>query len=297
MSQTANWPCPPDCLTCRPCPVAVPANVSRSGTRRSTWSTATPCRFSSRSSTTSACASPIAQSTIWWVSALCSMRSVGSSAASRAGPGRACPRRPWPAPRSRPAAAARASSTAAAPAGSPCRTGCRRSRRGTAGRSRRCRRRPPGRGPLHLAERHRQRADPLVLVVVLVARRWRRRRTPRSGPETCTVASGRTVPGEDPHEADPSDVRVAGRLHHLGHQRAVGVAGQRRAGAARGREHVGHRVLERRREAGDDQVEQLGGTDARWRSRRGPRGGTSPARRPSRGPATSSFASTSSPPR
>ena len=33
MSQTAYWPWPPDCLTCLPCPLALPPNVSRSGTR------------------------------------------------------------------------------------------------------------------------------------------------------------------------------------------------------------------------------------------------------------------------
>ena len=45
----------------------------------------TPCSRS-RSSTTSACASPMHHSTSWWVSALRSSRSVGSPAVSRASP-------------------------------------------------------------------------------------------------------------------------------------------------------------------------------------------------------------------
>ncbi len=81
MSQTANWPCPPDCLTCLPCPLAEPPKVSRSGTRRSILSTLTPNRLANPSSTTPACASPMHHSTIWWVSGFCSIRSVGSSAA------------------------------------------------------------------------------------------------------------------------------------------------------------------------------------------------------------------------
>ena len=68
MSQTAYWPWPPDCLTCRPWPLDGPAKVSRSDTRSGTESTATPYRFASRSSSTSTCASPMHHSTSWWVS-------------------------------------------------------------------------------------------------------------------------------------------------------------------------------------------------------------------------------------
>ena len=35
ISHTAYWPCPPDCLTWRPWPFALPPKVSRSGTRSS----------------------------------------------------------------------------------------------------------------------------------------------------------------------------------------------------------------------------------------------------------------------
>ena len=42
MSQIANCPCPPDCLTCRPRAVAASPNVSRSGTLCGTASTCTP---------------------------------------------------------------------------------------------------------------------------------------------------------------------------------------------------------------------------------------------------------------
>ncbi len=44
MSQMAYWPWPPDCLTWRPCPSALPVNVSRSGTITSRRSTLTPKR-------------------------------------------------------------------------------------------------------------------------------------------------------------------------------------------------------------------------------------------------------------
>ena len=65
---------------------AVRLRVARSGTRTGSVSTSTPCRVSSRSSSTSACASPMHHSTSWPVSALRSSRTVGSSAASRASP-------------------------------------------------------------------------------------------------------------------------------------------------------------------------------------------------------------------
>src|SRR4051794_31403563 len=83
MSQTAYCPWPPDCLTCRPCPVAWATKVSRSGTLTSSVSTVTPNRSTSPASTVSTCAWPIVHSTTWWVSWLCSSRSVGSSAVSR----------------------------------------------------------------------------------------------------------------------------------------------------------------------------------------------------------------------
>ncbi len=81
MSHTAYCPCPPDCFTCRPWPLAGLPNVSRSGTTTGTVSSSTPCSRS-RSSSTSACASPIHHSTSWWVSALRSSRRVGSPAVS-----------------------------------------------------------------------------------------------------------------------------------------------------------------------------------------------------------------------
>ena len=84
MWQMAYSPWPPLCLTLRPRPLALPPMVSRSGTRSSDVSTATPYRLVSRSSSTSAWASPMHHSTCWWVSALFSRRSVGSSATSRA---------------------------------------------------------------------------------------------------------------------------------------------------------------------------------------------------------------------
>ena len=82
--QIPNSPWPPVCLTFRPSPRAEQPTVSRSGTRSDTVSTATPYRDDSRSSSTSEWASPIDQSTSWWVSAFISSRMVGSSATSRA---------------------------------------------------------------------------------------------------------------------------------------------------------------------------------------------------------------------
>ena len=67
--HTAYWPCPPDCLTCRPVTRAGLAMVSRIGTRTGSVSTSAP-PARSRDSTTSACASPMHQSTVWWVSSV-----------------------------------------------------------------------------------------------------------------------------------------------------------------------------------------------------------------------------------
>src|ERR1700760_988519 len=80
MWQMANSPWPPLCLTFRPSPLALPPTVSRSGTRSALVSTATPYRLDSRSSSTSAWASPMHHSTGCWVSALLSRRSVGAAA-------------------------------------------------------------------------------------------------------------------------------------------------------------------------------------------------------------------------
>ena len=170
MSQTANWPCPPDCLTCLPCPFAEPPKVSRSGTRRSTLSTLTPNRLASPSSTTPAWASPMHHSTIWWVSGFCSIRSVGSSAASRCKPDRQLVvvglgvrlhgdrqqrlgHRPRLEHQRFGLVGQRVSGFGA---GQPA-------DRADVARHHGARR------PLLLAERERQRADPLVLVVILVA--------------------------------------------------------------------------------------------------------------------------------
>ncbi len=83
-------------------------------------------------------------------------------------------------------------------------------------------------GPLHLAQRAGQRPDPLVDVVVLVPAVGR-----RSGRRRARTESGVRRAGEDPHQGQPPDVRVGGRLHDLGAQRAGRIAGQRRPAAAR----------------------------------------------------------------
>ena len=144
--------------------------------------------------TTSAWASPMHHRTIWWVSALCSMRRVGSSAARRW--------RPWESLSS--SALARAS-MASGSSGSGMFQGLSRSGVSLSDRvspvsarvSLAIAQMSPAMtrvgGSQRLAERHGQGADALVLVVVLVARRA----SPKNDekwPETCTVASGRTVP-------------------------------------------------------------------------------------------------------
>ena len=116
-SHTAYCPWPPDCLTSRPCPRASAVNVSRSAIRSGTVSTCAPVARS-RSSTTSAWASPRHHSTSWPVSACRSTRTrrVAGGQPRRA-PSPARPRRRgWP-PRPRSAAAARACPTAPSAAG------------------------------------------------------------------------------------------------------------------------------------------------------------------------------------
>ena len=80
--HTANCPCPPDCLTCRPCASARPVAVSFMATRTGTCSTPTLNRVRNRLSTRSRWAGPVVHSTTCPVAASCSMRSDGSSAAS-----------------------------------------------------------------------------------------------------------------------------------------------------------------------------------------------------------------------
>ena len=170
MSQTANWPCPPDCLTWRPCPLAGPANVSRSCTRHGhrldvdAVAVAQPVEQHVERAPRPCTRAPAGGSRG-------SSPAAGSGPRRRAGrcPGTACPRRPWTWPRSRPAAAGRASPTAPSAAGrslsesvSPVSA---RVSLATAQMS------PAiacGAMPLGLAERERERADPLVDVVVLV---------------------------------------------------------------------------------------------------------------------------------
>ncbi len=63
--------------------------------------------------------------------------------------------------------------------------------------------------------------------------------------------------GEDPHQAQSAHVRVGGGLDHLGGQRPVGVALQRRPGAAARCGDRWRHALGRGREAAGDQLQQL----------------------------------------
>ena len=233
MSQTANCPWPPDCLTCRPWPLAGPANVSRSDTRSGTESTcdAVPAGQPveqhvdvrlAHASTAPAGGSPG-----------CSPAAAsGPRRPAAAGPATACPRRTWSRRRSRPAAAARASPTARSAPGRPCRTGCRRSRRGRAWRPRQ----------MSPATHSVDRSAGSRRAGWTARRPARRRRGPRgrgrgrAPDEPVEVAGdvhGRVGPqraGEHPDQAEPPDVRVGRRLDHLGDQRAGRVAGERRLG-------------------------------------------------------------------
>ena len=104
-----------------------------------------------------------------------------------------------------------------------------------------------------------QRADLLVLVVVLVAQLRAEERREVAG-HVHRLLGGEGA-GEDADQAEAADVRVAGRLHDLGHQRALRVALDLVGAAAGRREDVGRRVLRRRREPRHGEVEQLGAAD------------------------------------
>ncbi len=104
--------------------------------------------------------------------------------------------------------------------------------------------------------------DPLVGVVVLVAA------VGHAVPGHVHGALGPQRPGEHPHDRHPADVGVDGGAHDLGDQRALGVGGQPGAGEAVEADHVGQRVLQRRRERADDAVQQLGQAHAGRRAHR-----------------------------
>ena len=265
MSQTAYWPWPPDCLTCRPCPLAGPANVSRSDTRSGTESTCD--------------AVPVAQPVEQHVDVrlahapqhqLVGLRVVlqpqrrvlGDEPAQALGElvlvGLAR------APRSRPAAAGRASTHGSISSGSSLsdRVSPVSARvslaiaHDVAGDG-------LGDGALGLAERGGQRADPLVDVVVLVAAVVAEERREVAGDVHRRVRAQRA--GEDPDQADPADVRVGGGLDDLGD--AAGRPGRTVSGArglaGRGgdRRAAGARAGTGSRDG--DHLEQLGACRAR----------------------------------
>ena len=202
---------------------------------------------------------PSHQTTIWWVPAFASTRTVGSSATSRARPCdslsssvlvRAVTARRQQRLRHRPRLHQRRAR--------PGRTACPRSRPGAsraiATTSPATPRVDRASGWRRAAPRRRRSARP---------RRGRRARgrppaNRAKWPETCTVASGSIVPEKIRTRRQPADVGVRGGLHHLGHQRAVRVADQRLAGLAVRSGHGRQRVLQRRREAADDHLDQLG---------------------------------------
>ncbi len=221
MWQIPNSPCPPVCFTFRPSPRADTDTVSRSGTRSVTVSTATPYREDSRSSSTSACASPMHHSTSWWVSGLISSRIVGSSATSRPSAADSLSSSAFDR-----ATIATGSSGSGIVHGSMS-SGCSREDRvspvSAVDSFATAQIEPAWHSvtrPLLLAEGRGERADPLVVVVVGV---------PALGPPVPGHVHrhvGAQRPGEHPHERDPPDVRVGGGLHDLGEQRPVRVAGE-----------------------------------------------------------------------
>ena len=121
-------------------------------------------------------------------------------------------------------------------------------------------------GHLGAAERVGECPDLLVLVVVLVALLGTEERGEVAGDVHRLV--GGQGSGEDADQAQPADVRVAGRLHDLGDERSLGVALDRVALGSRGREDLGRGMFLRRREAGHREVEQLGAADTGLRADR-----------------------------
>ncbi len=201
-------------------------------------------------------------STIWWVSGFCSIRSVGSSAASRCKPDRQL-------------------------------VLVRLRMRLYGDRQQRLGHRPrleqqwirlvgervaglrPGQPPdrAQIARDHGRRRSLLPCPAGTTACRCARPRRGRRG-VFCVTEEGREMArhvnrrvgpdgaGEHPHQADPADVRVRRRLHHLGEQRSVRIAGQALARYAVRGEHLGQRVLRRRREPAGRDLEQFERADA-----------------------------------
>ena len=268
MSHTAYCPCPPDCLTCLPWPFALPPNVSRSGTRSSTVSTATPYRRDSASSTTPEWASPMHHNTIWWVSGFCSMRSVGSSAASRCNPtdslsssvlARGCT-----AIGSSGSGIVHGLSTSGSDLSdsvSPVsarlsRPMAQMSPATTDGAGRCCL--PSGNDSVPMRSSSSWSAWLVDGTVMRPEGTEKRREMARHvhrrvGPDR---------PGEHPDQADPADIGIRRRLHHLGQQGSVRVAGQAVAGRALRGENLGQLMLGRRGKPAGGDLEQFERADA-----------------------------------
>ena len=198
MSQTAYWPWPPDCLTCRPWPLPRPANVSRSGTRSGTGLDRDAV----------AVAQPVEQHVGVRLAHAPQHELVGLGVVLEP-QRRVLGDQPRPAPgdslsssalvlrrRSRPAAAARASPTARSAAGRPWSDRVSpvsaRASLATAHDVAGDALRRPAR--CVLAERRGERADPLVHVVVVVARA-RRSAVARTRARRCPAAACRRTPG------------------------------------------------------------------------------------------------------
>ena len=253
MWQMPNSPWPPVCLTFLPSPRADADTVSRNGTRSSTLSTATPYRDDSRSSSTSAWASPMHHSTSWWVSAFISSRMVGSSATSRGSAADSLSSSAFD--RATNATGSSGSGIDHGSISSGCSLDESVSPVSAVDSFATAHTEPAGHdvsGRCSLPSGVGQRADPLVVIVVGV---------PAGGPPVPGHVHRRVRrerAGEHPHQRDAPHVGVGGGLHHLGEQRPVGVAGQ--PGDRRpvdGGRHRRQRVLERRRQRLGDHLEQL----------------------------------------
>ena len=225
--HTAYWPCPPDCLTRRPCATVGWMNVSRNDICTGSVSTST-CQFSFKEvSSLSTCAWPIAHKTIWWVSALWVSRRVTSSATRRCRAEASFSSSPRVVARIATGRSGSGSSQGSMSAG---RAVPERVSAVSAVWSLETRTRSPAMAHRFRAglvtERRGHRSGSLAVdVVVDVAVGGVRGEALEMAGDVQRGVRAESA-GEDPDQREPAHELVARGAHHLGDERAVGIAGQ-----------------------------------------------------------------------